>query len=77
MRVIEHQPQAGHRGKEGVRLTPSGEAALADAGRVLIRYSGTEPKLRILVEGRDAARIDQILQNIEKAVRSDLAVIED
>jgi phosphoglucosamine mutase len=34
------------------------EAALGDSGRVLLRYSGTEALLRLLVEGRDAAFIE-------------------
>lgn len=34
------------------------EADLGSEGRVLLRPSGTEPLLRVMVEGRDAARVD-------------------
>jgi phosphoglucosamine mutase len=37
---------------------------------VLVRYSGTEPKLRILLEGRDAAVLEKHADLIASAVRS-------
>ena len=46
------------------------EQALAPRGRVLVRYSGTEPKLRILLEGRDAALLEDHADRIATAVRS-------
>ena len=47
-------------------------AALSPRGRVLVRYSGTEPKLRILLEGPDAAVLEQHADLIADAVRANL-----
>jgi phosphoglucosamine mutase len=48
------------------------EQALAPRGRVLVRYSGTEPKLRILLEGRDAAVLEDHADRIAAAARQSL-----
>ena len=47
------------------------EEKLADKGRVLVRYSGTEPVLRIMVEAEDERLIDVIIENLEKAVKEE------
>ncbi|MEP6994479.1 MAG: phosphoglucosamine mutase [Acidobacteriota bacterium] len=49
------------------------EDALHARGRVFLRYSGTEPLLRILVEGPDAAEVHAIADELESAVRAELA----
>lgn len=41
----------------------------AQSGRVLLRYSGTEPKARLLLEGRDHATLSRWSQKISEAVR--------
>jgi len=52
------------------------ESDFGEEGRVLVRYSGTEPKIRLLVEGADASKVETALQAIEHAVRKDLDVID-
>ena len=46
------------------------ETGLAGEGRVLLRASGTEPLLRVMVEGRDGARVEAAAQQIADAVRA-------
>lgn len=50
------------------------EATLGEAGRVLLRYSGTESLLRLLVEGRDAAFIEAEADAIAAEIRSEIGV---
>ena len=48
------------------------EAALGEEGRVLVRWSGTEPKLRIMLEGPDEARIQAWALDLARAARQDV-----
>jgi phosphoglucosamine mutase len=45
---------------------------LAGHGRVFLRYSGTEPLLRILVEGPDGAQVAAIARALEETARREL-----
>ena len=45
---------------------------LKDRGRVVVRYSGTEPKVRIMVEGEDPILINSLLDDLSQVVEKTL-----
>jgi len=47
------------------------EKALGSSGRLVVRWSGTEPKLRILVEGENQARIAAYAKELAEAAQKD------
>jgi phosphoglucosamine mutase len=49
------------------------EKTLSGRGRVYLRYSGTEPLLRILVEGTEQSEVLTVADELESAARSALA----
>lgn len=53
---------------EAQKLIGKVESELGDAGRVLLRYSGTEKKIRLLIEGRDAGYIEGAADQIAAAI---------
>jgi phosphoglucosamine mutase len=65
--------------REPIEASPALSAAVAraherlgDRGRVFLRYSGTEPLLRILAEGTDEEEIRAIADELETAARAAL-----
>ena len=49
------------------------ESDLADSGRVLLRPSGTEPLIRVMVEGVDAPKVKQLAQQIARQIEDSVA----
>ena len=45
------------------------ESELADKGRVVLRASGTEPVIRVMVEGRDAKQVERLSRSLADAVK--------
>ena len=56
--------------REVKRAVAAAEADLDGGGRVLLRPSGTEPVIRVMVEGKNAGDVQRWAQRIAAAVRS-------
>ncbi len=48
------------------------ESEFGDAGRVLVRFSGTEPLARVMVEGPEIGRVEHFAHSIAAAIRQEL-----
>ena len=53
------------------RRIAAAEIELGSAGRVLVRWSGTEPKLRLMLEGPDPATLRTMVSEMTEAARRD------
>lgn len=51
------------------------DARWGEGVRQVVRWSGTEPKLRLMVEAQETAWVDQSLAELEAAARRDLALV--
>ena len=73
VKVREKKPFAELVGVE--KLVADAEKELsAQGGRLLLRYSGTEPKVRLFVEGRDAALLKNWSEKICGAIQKQIGV---
>lgn len=51
------------------------ESDLGEDGRLLVRYSGTEPKIRLLVEARTNEAVSSAFEELHAAVEADLDLV--
>ncbi len=70
VRVKERKPLEGLAGVQSeIRRA---EAEFGDGGRVVVRFSGTEPLARVMVEGPTDERVDHFCHSIAAAIQSEL-----
>jgi len=50
------------------------QQALGSEGRILVRYSGTEPLLRILVEARSQSDAELWIERLERSAQAEEAL---
>ncbi|MCC5838965.1 MAG: phosphoglucosamine mutase [Opitutales bacterium] len=73
LRVREKVPLEGHAGLQNELVAL--ETNLGKSGRILLRYSGTEPKIRLLVEASTPELVDQTLDELQKTVARHLPLL--
>ena len=54
------------------RAVEEAKAALGDSGRVVLRYSGTEPLARVMVEAKRHADVERFSESIANALRKEV-----
>ena len=50
----------------------SAEKALGESGRILVRASGTEPLIRVMVEGPTLAELERLAEQVADTIRAEL-----
>ena len=68
VRVVEKPDLDNH--KEIQAALRSAEAELADTGRVLLRPSGTEPLIRVMVEGQEKKLVESVAKKLANVVKN-------
>ena len=57
------------------RAIAQAEQALGRDGRVLVRWSGTEPKLRVMIEGPKHEQIEAMAEGIAEQARKETQAV--
>ncbi|MEY4532940.1 MAG: hypothetical protein RI926_709 [Actinomycetota bacterium] len=72
VRGVDHRSLGGNAAIDAA--VAAAEVELADTGRVLLRPSGTEPMVRVMVEAADQATADRLAHSIADVVKAELAL---
>lgn len=67
VRVAEKPDLDNHDGIQ--QALREAESMLAESGRILLRSSGTEPLIRVMVEGQDKALVESVAQKLADVVK--------
>jgi phosphoglucosamine mutase len=51
------------------------EAELSGQGRVILRPSGTEPLIRVTLEGADSSQVERLANQLADTVRAEFGVL--
>jgi phosphoglucosamine mutase len=70
--VRVRERRALHELTEVAREIEACQEAFGASGRVLVRFSGTEPLARVMVEGPDLERVDEFTTRIASAIRKEI-----
>jgi len=68
---VQTCPGFDYKSSSAVRsAVEAAESELTGKGRVLLRPSGTEPVVRVMVEGEDGERVRRLAESIANAMRA-------
>jgi phosphoglucosamine mutase len=67
VRVSRKEPFENN--KEISKVIDAAKTALSDKGRVFVRYSGTEPVVRVMLEGENRQQIETLTASIASTFR--------
>lgn len=54
------------------KVIKENEAILGDSGRILVRPSGTEPLIRVMVEGENQDLIEKVAKSVAQVIEEEL-----